>query len=407
MAEQTELQANTPITPIVDPNAEKLAHNKMVDDVINKVNNNDFKVYIYCPAMNSPSGGMGVLFNHALILKENGYNPVMIYEPVEDPKASYSESLKRKKKTAVYEPFNPAWMGDNISKLTFQILGNGEILFNNGKKETCAPLTLSVEDFILIPEGFPNIMERIAQLPCKKIVFAQSWFYILNSLPVGQKWQHYGIRDVISISAGITKYLDTLMPGLNIKQYSQSINRNLFKPTKMSDKAPMIAYMPGRGAESAAKTANIIKTFYYFYPQYRWIRFDELKGLSKEEFAERLSAASIALYTDDVAGFGTLPLEAMACGTHVVGWTPLGSKEYIKETNGFWAANGDMFQIAELLGHAVEKLMIGSMDLPEVNAEYEATLANYTVEKEKESILNIYSQYKTERVAELQQLKRA
>jgi len=44
---------------------------------------------------------------------------------------------------------------------------------------------------------------------------------------------------------------------------------------------------------------------------------------------------SLVLYTDEIAGFGTLPLEAMASGTHVVGWTPLGGKEYINEKNGF------------------------------------------------------------------------
>lgn len=397
-------QATT--TPVVNA-AEKAKseHNTIIDTVIEKVQKNDFKVYIYCPPMNTPSGGMAVLFNHALTLKENGYNPVMIYEPVEDAKASYNESLKRKKKTSIYEPFNPSWVGENVSKLIFQVLGNGEVQFNNGKKETCLPLTLNPEDFLLIPEGFPNIMERVAQLSCKKIVFAQSWFYILNSLPVGQKWQHYGIRDVISVSNGITQYLNTIMPGLNIKQYSQSIDRKIFKSTKRTDKVPMIAFTSGRSQDAYTRTYNIIKTFYAFYPQYRWIRFDELRGLSREEFAERLSAASMALYTDDIAGFGTFPLEAMACGTHVVGWTPLGSKEYIKETNGFWGANGDIFQLAELLGHAVEKLMTGQLDAPDIISEYEKTLSSYTEEKEKESILNIYNQYKDERIAELNQLK--
>jgi glycosyltransferase involved in cell wall biosynthesis len=147
------------------------------------------------------------------------------------------------------------------------------------------------------------------------------------------------------------------------------------------------------------------KTFYSFYPNFRWIRFDELKGLSKEEFAERLASSSICLYTDEIAGFGTMPLEAMACGTHVVGWTPLGGKEYMTSDNGFWAANGDIFQLAELLGIAVEKMITGQLDSEEVQKQYEITLSKYTSETEKNSLLKNFNEYKHERIEELQKLK--
>ena len=163
--------------------------------------------------------------------------------------------------------------------------------------------------------------------------------------------------------------------------------------------------MPGRTQDAILKTYNVIKTFYAFYPQYRWIRFDELKGLSKEEFASRLSESGMVLYTDEIAGFGTLPLEAMACNTHVIGWTPLGGKEYMNATNGYWAHNGEIFQLAELLGVAVERYLTGMLDKPQVQEEYEKTLEKYTPENEQQSILNIYKEYKNERIEELTQLK--
>jgi hypothetical protein len=210
----------------------------LIESVIEKVKNVDFNIYIYCPAMAAPSGGIGVLFKHARILKAAGYKPVIIYEPREDAKASYNESMKHKKKIAVYEPFNPTWAGD-LSDLKFQCLGEGDIKFNNGKTEKCAPLTLNPEDFMIIPEGFPNIMERTAQIGCKRIVMAQSWYYILNALSIGQTWRNFGINDVISVSDGISQYINTIMPGMNIKQFSQSIDRNLFKPVSMIDKVPL------------------------------------------------------------------------------------------------------------------------------------------------------------------------
>jgi hypothetical protein len=380
--------------------------NAIIDGTIEKISNNQFKVYMYCPPMNIPSGGVSVLFRYAKTLKDAGYNVSVIYEPREDAKASYQASASQKKRILIYEPFEPTWLGKDSEGIELLCLGEGEIKFTNGKTQKCSTLVMNPEDFMIIPEGFPNIMERTAQIPCKRIVMAQSWFYVLNGIGVGQKWQHFGIRDVISVSNGITEYLNAVMPGLSIKQFSQSIDRDVFKATDLTNKNPVISFMAGRSQDAAIKTYNVIKTFYAFYPQFRWIRVDELKSLSKQEYADRLGSSMIALYTDEIAGFGTMPLEAMACGTHVVGWTPLGGKEYMTNTNGFWATNGDVFQLAELLGHAVEKCLSGKLDAQEVFNEYEKTLSRYTPENEKESILNIHKQYKDERIEELKQLKR-
>jgi glycosyltransferase involved in cell wall biosynthesis len=380
-------------------------HNTIIDSLIDKLNSNNFKIYYYCPPMNTPSGGIGVIFRQAKILKDAGFNVTIIYEPRQDTKASYQESQKKAKKIEIFERFKPDWIGKDADGIKLQPLGNSELKFNDGTTEKVEILSINPEDFVIIPEGFPNVMERFTQIPCKKIVFAQSWYYILNAMGVGQSWKNWGIEDVISISDGITEYINIIMPGMRIKNYSQSIDRDLFKPKSISQKFPKIAFMPGRTQDSILKTYNVIKTFYAFYPQYRWIRFDELKGLSKEEFANRLAESSMALYTDEIAGFGTMPLEAMACNTHVVGWTPLGGKEYMNGTNGFWAHNGEIFQLAELLGIAAERLLTGMLDEPAVIEEYNKTLERYTPEKEKESILQIYKEYKNERIEELKKLK--
>lgn len=395
----------TEATTEIPVNQQQSDNAKFLDSIIEKVNNNDFKIYFYCPPMNSPSGGIGVIFKQAKILKDYGFSPVIVYEPRVDNKMSYMETQKRGKKVEIFEPFKPDWLGTVKDGIKIQCLGTGEMKFNDNTSIKTEALTINPEDFMIIPEGFPNIMQKFSQIPCKKIVFAQSWFYILNAMHTNQTWQQFGIRDVISISQGITKYLNAVMPGLDIKEYSQSIDRTLFKPKPITEKLPKIAYMPGRTMDAILKTQNIIKTFYLIHPHYRWIRFDELKDLSKEDFADRLAECALALYTDEIAGFGTMPLEAMACGTHVVGWIPLGSQEYIQATNGFWAHNGDIFEIVDLLAMAVERYLNSLLDNKDVEEEYEKTLERYTPENEKQSIINIYNTYKNERISELQQLK--
>jgi glycosyltransferase involved in cell wall biosynthesis len=254
---------------------------------------------------------------------------------------------------------------------------------------------------MFIPEGFPNVMERTVGVSCKRIVLAQSWLYILAGMKNGQIWQNFGIKDVVSVSDFISEYIQAIMPGIKIKTLKQGINRNIFyKPSKMSDKMPIIGYQSGRGPESQLKIHTAIKMFYASNPHMRWWRFMELSGMSREEFAERLRDCAFVLYTDEIAGFGTLPLEAMACGTHIIGYAAPGGKEYIHGQNGFWANNGNVFELAELLGIAVDKWVSGEMDVDEIQTDYEATLSNYTVDGERERTFEIIEQYKNERIDE-------
>jgi glycosyltransferase involved in cell wall biosynthesis len=384
---------------------------KAITSLVSKLEKSENTIYIYCPAMSTPSGGISVLFQHAKILKDAGKSVTIVYEPQQNNQASLEATKKARLKGAkepviIFDKFNPSWLGSLQEEVSMRCLAEGELTYSDGTSEKFESLMMNPEDIMIIPEGFPNIMENTAQLPCKRIVMAQSWYYILSGLKVGQKWQHFGIKDVISISDGITEFLDTVMPGLGVKNYKQAIDRELFNVSeKISDKAPMISYMPGRGPESQMKTNTVIRTFYEFYPHYRWVRFAQLQGLSKEEFASQLKNSALALYTDEVAGFGTFPLEAMACGTHVVGWTPFGSKEYINEKNGFWAVNGDVFQLAELIGMALDRYFSGALDSEEVAKEYEKTLSDYTKEKEVESVLNIYKEINNERIEELKNIK--
>lgn len=386
----------------------KLSHNEIIDSTINRIRDNDFNIVFYSPSMNTPSGGIGVLLKSAKNLLDAGHKVKIFYEPVLNKKLTYELSLKLQKQVEVFDRFNPTWVDFSLEGIEFTPLGDKKVFFSDNleKEVQGSSLNVSVEDFLIIPEGFPNVMQKTMQVSCKRIVLAQSWFYVLLAMGPGQKWQHFGIQDVISVSDAITEYLDSTMPGLNVKNFKQGINREIFKtPKKMSDKFPMVAFTGNRGEENKMKTHSIIKNFYAFYPHLKWIRFVELGGMDKEQFAERLSSCAFLLYTDDIAGFGTLPLEAMASGTHVVGWAPFGGKEYINTDNGFWSRNGEIFETAELLGLAIDKWLSGEMDVPEIQASYEKTLDPYTEESEKAGIINIINQYKNERINELEGIK--
>lgn len=390
--------------------------NEIIDNAISNLRENKFKTYFYCPPMNSPSGGIGVLLRAAKNLHDNGFDISIVYEPRQDQRASYNASAKAKKQINIFDKFNPKWVDFDISELEIIPLGDLRdektnqsvpMMFNDGTSTFGSQLSVNPEDFLIIPEGFPDVMKKTMQVPCRRVIFAQSWFYVLNAMQPGEKWQHFGIQDVISVSDAITEYLSSVMPGLKVKNFKQGINREVFKvPVKKSDKMPMIAFSASRGPENKLKTYNIIKTFYAFYPHLKWVRFQELEGMDREQFAERLANCAFYLYTDDIAGFGTAPLEAMACGTHTIGWASFGGKEYMNKENGFWCNNGDIFQTAEILGIAIDKWLNGDMDTEQVQEEYEKTLSKYTIEGEKQNIINLLNEYKDERIKELESFKK-
>jgi len=386
-----------------------LNQNEIIDSVIEKIKSNDFNIYFYCPPMNGPSGGVGVLLRLAKHLKDENYNVKIIYEPRVDQKASYEKSIKLNKQVNVYETFKPNWVEFSIEDIPFIPLGDKTITFNDGTSTLAQNLKLSGEDYLFIPEGFPDIMKKTMNTSCKRIVLAQSWFYILNALG-HERWQDFGISDVVAISDSIIEYLNAVMPGLNIRKLNQGIDRETFKvPEKKTNKYPMVGYLSTRGPENRLKVMNIIKMFQRLYPHLRFIRFIDLQSNTREEFAEKISQTSINLVTDPIAGFGTSPLESMACGSHVVGWSAFGMKEFANfngsESNGFWVQNEDIFQAAEMLGVALDKLLLGDLDAPEIQETYEKTLAKYTVEGEKKEFLDLINYYKNIRINELESVK--
>jgi hypothetical protein len=78
-------------------------------------------------------------------------------------------------------------------------------------------------------------------------------------------------------------------------------------------------------------TANIIKQFYVKFPQYRWITFRDMRGLTEKEFANNLKDSFLSVWVDPTSAFGTYPLESMKMGIPVIGQLPHLQPEWLNE----------------------------------------------------------------------------
>ena len=252
-----------------------------------------------------------------------------------------------------------------------------------------------MSDIVIIPEVFGHVLEQTKDMPCEKMMFSQSYDYVLETLPPGMTWPVYGAHRAITTSPAQQKYLEGLMTTVKFEQITPKVSEKFTKSDK--PQPPLIAVHTREGRD----TMKLIKSFYLKYPQFKWITFRDLRGLSLDRFAEDLSESFVSVWIDDISGFGTFPLESMKCGVPVIGKVPNLKPDWLTEDNGIWTF--DTNGIVDILGQFVQKWL--EDEIPEdLYSSMEKTIQeNYTVDKFKESVNSVFGTIYDRKIKELEQ----
>ena len=348
--------------------------------VIDKLETKDFNLYFFTlDTKGNPTAGIANIYEHVKVLNELGYKAAILHE-------------KNDYKLRGDENGNGVgdWLGEEYTQLPHISIEGQD-------------LQISPADFIIIPEIFSNIMDQVKAFPCKKIVLSQSYDYLLELLPVGKRWDlDYGFTDVITTSQKQSDYVKALFPSIRTHIVPVSI------PTYFKDsdkpKKPIIA-IHTRNQGDAAKLA---KSFYLQFPIYKWVTFKELRGLSREKFASQLSEACLAVWIDDVSGFGTFPLEAIQSNTPVIGKMPNMVPEWMEtmdadgnpyiNNNGVWT--NTTINIPELIATYMKVWLEDSVPQDLING-MATTKDMYTPEKQKTAMDSVYENLVYTRTNEL------
>jgi len=348
--------------------------NKQINEVIQHLENKDFSLYFFVlDTMGNPTAGIANVYENVKILNNLGYNAVILHEKDEYTGVS-------------------SWLGEEYMKLPHTSI-------------TSQSINIKSSDFIIIPEVFANVMDQVKAFPCKKIVMAQSYNYIFELLQPGKKWNtDFGFNDVITTSEKQGEYLKSIFSGIKTHVIPVSIPE-YFKDTKKI-KIPVIA-IHTRDQSDALKIA---KSFYLQYPAYKWVTFKELRGLPRTEFAKELSEACLAVWVDDVSGFGTFPLEAIQSNTPVIGKIPNLVPEWMEietegvldiKDNGIWTNN--VLNIPELIATYIKLWMEDSIP----NALYEGmeTTKNiYTTDNQTLKVKEVFEGLVSNRIKDFERM---
>ncbi len=283
---------------------------KKVEDSILKMESRENKFYfIVQDTKGNAKGSVMYIYRMAKTLKDNGFNVVIAHEKEDYTKVG-------------------SWMGEEYDEITHKCINKQE-------------LEISPEDFIIIPEIYGHVLEQVKSITCGKIILAQAYDYILDTVEPGASWVDYGFMKCITTNEEQKEYISGVMRNVSFDIIEPYIDDKLFK-NENKPRKPIISIH----TRDQRDTMKIIKTFYLKYPQFRWFTFKDMRGLTPEEFSEDLNNSFLSVWVDDISGYGTFPLESMKCGTPVIGKIPNLHPKWLTEENGIWTYNiNDMVDI--------------------------------------------------------------
>ena len=351
-----------------------------IKNSIEKIKSKDFGIYFSTiDTKGNPVAGVATIYEHVKTLRDLGYNAQILHDK-NDYKIREDENGM-----GIAE-----WLGEEYASLPHVSIESQK-------------LQVGPSDFVVIPEAFASIIKQTVNFPCKRIVFLQSYEYIFEMLEIGEGWEQYGIKDVITTNESLSEYVKSIFRGVSTQIIPVGIADYFTNSDK--PKIPTIAM----SARDKRELLKIVKIFYQKYPHYRFVTFRDMSGLPRQEFAKELGTSFLSVWVDELSSFGTFPIESMKCGTPVIGKIPRMVPEWMGtidkngtlnlNDNGIWTANLNSIPdiIATMVGLYLEDAL--PENITEGMKEYET---KYTTEEFVKTLTDVYERTFTNRIVELE-----
>jgi hypothetical protein len=351
-----------------------------IKNSIEKIKSKDFGIYFFTiDTKGNPVAGVATIYEHVKTLRDLGYNAQILHDK-NDYKIREDENGM-----GIAE-----WLGEEYASLPHVSIESQK-------------LQVGPSDFVVIPEAFASIIKQTVNFPCKRIVFLQSYEYIFEMLEIGEGWEQYGIKDVITTNESLSEYVKSIFRGVSTQIIPVGIADYFTNSDK--PKIPTIAM----SARDKRELLKIVKIFYQKYPHYRFVTFRDMSGLPRQEFAKELGTSFLSVWVDELSSFGTFPIESMKCGTPVIGKIPRMVPEWMGtidqngtlnlNDNGIWTANLNSIPdiIATMVGLYLEDAL--PENITEGMKEYET---KYTTEEFVKTLTDVYERTFTNRIVELE-----
>lgn len=343
---------------------------KKIKTAIKNIEDKNFSLLFFVyDTKGAPNGSLAYIYETAYQLAEEGYKVKMLYA---DKDFVGVES----------------WLGDKYSSLPHELIDKD------------ATITVSPSDFLFIPEIYSSVMSATKSLPCKRVVLIQNLSYLADTCPMGVSFEDLKIRDFITTSEGLKARIQRLFPVSKIDVVRHSIPSYFVQNNETKKLIINVV------SHSQNDVNSIIKSFYWRFPQYKWVIFRPISNIERHEFADELSNSIATIWCDTNTDFGQVALECMAANSIVIGKIPSDEPDWLYRNgelvnNGIWFYNN--FDAADIIASVVDSFLSNS--IPQiVFDEMKNTVSNYTEEKQKDEIISVYSSIIENRKQELEKI---
>jgi hypothetical protein len=344
-----------------------------IQENISKLQEGEFSFYFLTPdSKGNPSGAVANIYEHVKMLNELGRKAFVLHQ-----EAGYKIRGDAEGQGLA------EWLGDEYADLPHACIQD-------------QTLKVSPSDFIIVPELMGSVFKEIRQIPSKKVLFMQAYNYLLEPYDAqeGFNFLSHGVNTAITTTNKNKEYLESLTNGQTRAKVIPVGIPDFFKKSEKPRK-PIV----GIFTRDQRETLRFVKSFYTKYPQFKFISFRDLRGMSRKQFAKELSEFACTVWMDDVSGFGTLPIESMKCGVPVIGKVPEMVPEWMEETAGFWVQNST--GLVDVCYQFVQSWLEDS----EPKDRYEKMLemeTKYTMSEMKETIETVYGELVQDRIKEFE-----
>ncbi|MCK9240511.1 glycosyltransferase family 1 protein [Desulfocurvus sp.] len=270
-----------------------------------------------------------------------------------------------------------------------------------------ADLALARGDIWLVPEGWVNALAPGLHSGARTVLYVQNWAYLFSALPPDVRWDQLPV-EFLAVSDPVARFVEYAL-GVRPPVVRPAVDPARFRPPAAPRPASpvTVAYMPRKNKALATQIRAVAEARAARDPGAPALRWLEIAGQPPDGVAELLRRAHIFLATGFPEGCPLPPLEAMASGCLVVGFTGLGGQDSMRQAadlpgalrpwlpqrpvpwggQGLFCADADVLGAAQALETAVRWVAGNHPALAGALDAARATAAAYSPEAQRREVL--------------------
>ena len=315
----------------------------------------DRRLLFVCPATNTPSGGIRMIYRQVDMLNRHGFHAFVVHD---QPgfRCDWFENS-----TPILDPGTAAW---------------------------------TPRDIIAAPElASSHLFDGSAGIP--KVIFNQNCYYTFfpwsDDAALAQiSYRRPDVIAAIVVSQDSEAYLRYAFPRLTIHRLHYSIDPALYHFQR--EKKRQIALMPRKNGADVTQVVQLLKLRELGGELGGEFELVAIDGLSETAAAGVLRDSLMFLSFGHPEGFGLPPAEAMACGCITVGYHGMGGREFFRPEFSYPIATGDILAFARTVEEVLRQYLADPNPLDQKRAASARWIADqYSPQQEEQDVLTIWS----------------